>query len=389
MSDFPITIDDIVGRKKYVSDELGDFHLNCHIGHRKLLCAVLEFLIEAQKHEIDLDDTFIIYIGSAPGISLNVIEELYPNIKWLLYDKNKFLIHNKTGNFTFKHQYFFDEDIPKARKIYEESGKKHFLFICDMRDEPKEEEVLQDMLMQQRWLLELGCEGFSLKFRLPYYIEDKIYKYNIPKQFGAKNIKFELNKMLYLDGKIFTQAYAPKRSTETRLIAFKQFNLKEYDIIDYEEKCCYLNTVMRLNKFIYKDSEDYLFYNQYDDVREYQIYYDFNSLNKTFDNIDEIYSLVNNIFKKYNIVNGVECKIVMFYKRIDDINSNNNIVPVKKKLFLTFLTNKLKIIIDKINNSKSTKDNKYRNLRIKIDNNYIKYNHKTKRIYLDEKAIFV
>lgn len=389
MSKFPITIEDIKGKSKYVQNDVGKFHLNCHIGHRKLLCAVLEFLTEVQKHNIDLDDTFIIYIGSAPGISLNVIEELYPNIKWLLYDKNKFLIHNKTGNFIFKNQYFFDKDVLEARRIYEKSGKKHFLFICDIRDEPKEEEVLQDMLMQQRWLLELGCDGFSLKFRLPYYIEDRIYKYNIPKQFCAKNVKFELNKMLYIGGKDFTQTYAPKRSTETRLVGFVPFILKEYDIIEYEEKCSYLNTIMRVSNFKYKNSEDYLFYNQYDDVREYQIYYDFNKLNKTFNNIDNMYSFVNNIFKEYNIVNGVECKIIMFYKRIDDINKNNSIVPIKKKLFLTFLVDKLKIIIDKINEVKSTKDKKYRNLRIKIDNKYIKYNQKSKKIFIDKKAIFV
>ena len=382
MENLPLTIDKIKGKTTYVNDEVGEYLLNCHIGHRKLLCVVLEFLLECQKNNIDLDDSFVIYIGSAPGISLNVINILYPNLKWLCYDKNKFLIENTT-NYIFVNNYFYDSTILEAKKYFKESGKKYFLFICDMRDEPQEDIVFNDMIMQQRWLLDLEVDAFSLKFRLPYFITTKKYKYDIPIYFKNKKVEFNDNKLIYLDGKIFIQTYAPKRSTETRLIAFKPHKLAEYDIVEYEEKCSYLNTVLRNKKFTYKNSNEYLFYNEYDDVREYQIFYDYNEFNHNFNTINDMYALVNSVFNKYKISNNIECKFKMFYTRVNDIIEDPHISEDKKNTLIKFLYDKMQIIIDKLNDKIKNNHNDYKNLKIHIDNKFIKYDFSKKKFYID------
>lgn len=69
----------------YHYDNYGLFKHNCHIGQRKLLLNEIQFFtyyLPQNKQSI------IVYVGSAPCEHLTVIQELFPNNKYLLIDPN-------------------------------------------------------------------------------------------------------------------------------------------------------------------------------------------------------------------------------------------------------------------------------------------------------------
>ena len=366
----PITLDDIKYQKKYIESEIGNYLLNCHIGHIKLLCVILEFLIQCQKNNFDMNNLFIIYIGSAPGISLNIIDILYPNILWLLYDKNKFLINNTNNNFTFMHQYFEDDDIIEAKKLYIKSNRKHFIYICDMRADVSEEAIMNDMIKQQKWLIELNCDAYCLKMRLPYYLGDKYYDYELPKCFNTIPKK-SINEILYINGTIHLQVFAPKRSTETRLMGFKPYELQVYNIKEYEGKCMYFNSHVRATTYSYKGSDKYLLYSEFDNVKEYYIYYNYNKLNHRFKHIYKLYRLINKKLITYHIVNSITCKLELISKLITWFIKSPRYDIEHKRLVINYMISEAKKIIKNINLKLKTSKEQYKNISIPI-NKYIK-----------------
>lgn len=383
----PIIYNDLVNKSQYESQKIEKYIFNCHIGHIKLLCVVLEFLYECQNNNIGLDDAFIVYIGSAPGISLNIINQLYPNILWLLYDKNKFIIED-THNYILKYEYFYDENVEDIKRIFKNSKRKYLLFICDMRKTPDEASVFRDMLDQQKWCIECGADAYCMKFRLPYYYNDSHYDYNfdssiIDKIINPNEFENKINNMVYLDGTIYLQTFAPKRSTETRLIGFsknKKYKMNQYDILEYEQKMNYFNTKLRTDEeFEYNNSREFLLNNSYDSVREYYIYSKFNEINHKFDNIKQIYDLVNNTFRKYHIVNTFDCETRSFIKNLKFVSKSDKYSKEYKTNYISFAVNYIKSIIDKINSRNY-------DYNIWIDNNIIKRN-KDKKLYIDEDMI--
>lgn len=371
--------------------------LNCHIGHRKLCCVLIEFFNECKKNNIDVNNSFVLYVGSAPGISINIASILYPNLEWLLYDKNVFLIKSKP-TITKVSEYFDDNSIEYSRKMFEKSGKKYFLFISDLRTSPDDDFVFDDMINQQKWLIKLNVDFYSLKIRFPYYIDNKIYPYDLSDLGDSVHIAksdFEINKFVYLNGKIFIQAYPPKRSTETRLIGSKPYKLVQWNIVDYEDKLCYFNVNLRNNAYFYKDSEKIMLFNTYDHVREYQIYSDHidlnsnNSISPKFD-IVGLYNLIDKIFNKYNILNGISCKMKMYCKKMNFVLSNKDFNPREKKIIIQSMNENvkkdIKLINEKIDKLKGTHCI-YKYVKISIDDNFLKYNKSTKNYYINKKLI--
>jgi len=383
--ELPLILDDIKNKKEYNTKQTFDkYILNCHIGHRKLLCAVLLFLIECQK-KIDLNNCLIIYIGAAPFISYNVIDDLYPNISWIVYDKNKFIFDKDYKNIKIRNKYFNDDDIEIIKDDFKQSNKKYLLYINDMRLEPDEKSILKDMINQQLWLLKIDPYASCIKFKLPYYIKDKMnLNYELP-SFIKSEKKKSIYDMLYLDGKVFLQTYAPKRSMETRLISFKPYTLVNYNIIDYEQKLNYFNLNIRTKEYVYKDSKKFLFLNLYDNVNEYFVFKKYNDINKKFSNMFEMYNFVDNIFNKYNIYNGINCKLKSFKYYIYLILTSNLKKDNKKKEYLKSIKD-IEEIINKINKVGKTKDKDYyKNFKLNIDLKYITI--KNKKLELEKDYI--
>jgi hypothetical protein len=250
------------------------YGIKCHWGQRKLMFSEIEFLaLVAKKH--DLKDFLVVYVGSACGIHLNIFKRMFPSVQWLLYDGAKFSI-KPHSNFIIREgtKGFFTDDT--VQEVLEIANGRKILFISDIRLSTNEDRILDDMLSQQRWAIMLDAEAIMLKMRLPYsyptknnarQVHDSIRNRLDDTRTDAK-IKDKLVlppksknplDVLYLDGAVQLQLYAPNFSTETRLISFRdngKYRMRYYDAYKYEAQMLYFNENDRVKTtFKHHDSD--------------------------------------------------------------------------------------------------------------------------------------
>ena len=279
---------------------------NCHWGQLKLFYTELEFINICMERKYDLNKSVMIYVGAAPGTHIIYLHRLFPNLHWILFDPNEFHItkNDYVDIFTGKDGFFKDDMIPDL--LNHPFIKKYpiKLFISDIRTNPNEKTVFDEMLDQQRWLLKLGADMSMLKFRLPYTLpgENALWVYDlttikdyIKKPIGRPCKTKEYN-VCYLKGDIYVQVYPPQYSTETRLIVDKKkdkYQLYNYDTVMYEEKCYYYNIHIRNEKMMYVNSEELKKHilgcdDNYETCSEYKIieqYFTVNKLNINWESI--------------------------------------------------------------------------------------------------------
>jgi hypothetical protein len=168
----------------------------CHWGQRKLLFSEIELFNKVQiKSGINLTTNYtdppfyVVYAGSAGGHHLTYLLKLFPALRFILYDPAQFdksvfnnpKIHIKTGT---PDGYFTDK--AASQEIYH-TIKSHFkdnrfqksktnnegfdlIFISDIRKNPNERAIVEDMMLQQKWGILMNAYIMLLKFRLPYTI---------------------------------------------------------------------------------------------------------------------------------------------------------------------------------------------------------------------------
>jgi cap2 methyltransferase len=206
---------------------------NIHIGQRKLLLNEIYFLTRFGH----LSDT-VIYAGAAPGNHIPIVADLFPNHKFILYDPSPFQIKesNNVAIYTGTLNGYFTDTVAQKYK------DKNVLFISDIRSVKDitdfnefEERVILDNELQRDWVTIMKPIKASLKFRIPFTIKDK----------------YE-----YLDGLVELQAWAPRSSSETRLIVDLIYKMKIYDPISYENKMFYFNNYIRPYKRYQGESWD-------------------------------------------------------------------------------------------------------------------------------------
>jgi hypothetical protein len=207
-------------------------------GQRKLIVSIMQFFTlywDSEKYE----NPICVYVGAAPGVFVNVMTVLFPAITWQLYDTADF---NRAlpiqDNVTIYDRYFTDEDTKELRKL----GKKGegIFFVSDIRnlgysDKDKNESekyAMTDMLMQQKWVIDINPVAAQLKFRLPYV-----------------NVADDKSKFPYLQGVPYFQSWAPGTSSETRMVPKRndkdEYYLVNWDPKRYEDMCSYHNKVTR------------------------------------------------------------------------------------------------------------------------------------------------
>jgi hypothetical protein len=203
-----------------------------HIGKVKLFIADLQALIyllpsDAVRRPNGEPKYTVIYIGSAPGHQTWMLADKFKNVKFILYDGAKFSDRLRNySNVTLNNQYFGDDDIKKYKD-------KVDILISDVRLMIKgdvaetEIQVHKDMLMQQKWVIDIKPRlGSMLKFRPPY----KIFKLDddgIP----------ESSDYTYLGGTVYWQTFPHIQSTEGRLLSTRAdiergpipFNYEHYE----------------------------------------------------------------------------------------------------------------------------------------------------------------
>jgi hypothetical protein len=130
------------------------------------------------------------------------------------------------------------------------------LFISDIRtnssrdtgsgdDEPSDSDLLHNMAQQYNWMRIMDPMLTSFKFRVPFYEGET------PTRAECPDIDFigdyAKKTLIYPPGELQLQAWAPKSSTETRLIVARENTtmLAEYDVAEYEERLFYYNVYAR------------------------------------------------------------------------------------------------------------------------------------------------
>jgi hypothetical protein len=170
-----------------------NYAFKCHYGQRKLLFSEIELFNKVQiKSGINLTTNYkdppfyVVYAGSAAGHHIVFLLDLFPALRFILYDPAQFdhsvfnnpKIYVKTGT---PDGYFTDKtaslDIYQVIKTYfkDERPQKNknqngfdLIFISDIRKSPNERGIFEDMMFQQKWGILMNAYVMLLKFRLPY-----------------------------------------------------------------------------------------------------------------------------------------------------------------------------------------------------------------------------
>ena len=351
---------------KYYYDKLNTY--NCHIGQLKLFYSLFEYLTYIQMNSIKhnenyLNNSLIVYIGSAPGNNIYTNMLYFKNTTWLLYDPNNFdkrligdldknnhyfinkskdndiLINDKYGGYTYikeinNNQIFIKTTINDSKKngyfgldrineilLYQKIlNKKYIIFISDIRLSINEYNIIKDNELCMRAILQLKPISYQLKFRVPYYGDKYEYSYilnkNLTKDEKNNLINNELLNdnddeiYLYLDGKIYYQIYSQIHSAEMRLTNFNK-DLK-YKLHRYNKK------EIESNLFYFNISRNFFIYENLNNIKYKKIIY---------------YALKNKFIKifKPTYENISELIIVYKYLKYNNINHFNNIKKLKEK----------------------------------------------------------
>ena len=337
-------------------------YAKCHWGQRKCFFSELEFLSMAAKH-YNLADCVVLYIGAAPGYHTNILIEMFPMLKWILYDPNNFAINkkyienNSVDIHTGDDGFYVDattKDVLNNPFVF---GKK-ILFMSDIRKSTDDKNVSYELVCQQRWIIELNAEMFMLKLRFPFdYSKNWVYKMDDIEDKVIYDGDHELKsgEFLYLDGIVQLQIYAPAYSAETRLINRKingKYHLKHYNMKQYEQQLFYFNEVDRLKEFKFLDSDKLKYHllgydDGYESVCEYYLARKFLKVfNHNFD-FDSIVKLLYNINKdiiKITNRDFFDCPYRTFLKYFDKLGKSDNkadqlnLVENKKKSAISIIS---------------------------------------------------
>lgn len=381
-------------------DKLYNILTACHWGSLKLFYSEFEFLTIVSKY-IDLSTCLIVYIGAQPGwrIKAMYVNIFFPTTKWLLYDPLPFEIQSSDSIIikTNADGYFSDDKINEVKMIA--NGRK-IILINDMRfSDPgtvrkstgdfdvdnvqREAAIYRDLIRQQRWGITLGAEFMLLKFRMFYFqynfreinfINNKAalndIKNNVIFNKHNKKHKSKHRFMLYFAGKIYTQVFAHKRSTEARLFVKKlkyyknlssfspndleKYKLKYYDNILYDGCFNYFNQNVRYEPSEYKQSNELLKYvpgrkNTFEFVSEYYMIHHYLKCTKqetSMANILKNYIIIHQtIGKRYN-KNVVKCHLLHHFVQVTSFKHAQTYID---ELY-AYIAEKLKEFVEMSNN---------------------------------------
>lgn len=247
---------------------------NVHNGQQKLLISELEFFT---KHTSPNKQYVVIYAGAAPGVHINTLQKLFPNIIFDLWDPSKF--YAKLNKKIIVQNAFFTDKV--ANSLAQKYKGKKILFVSDIRRSTKDEDIAEDMRNQEKWVETIRPKAALLKFRLPW--DD-----------GKTN---------YLKGKLILQSWAPLDSSETRLEVIQKNNVykrKTYLHRDYEERMAYFNRVIKNSLFTTPFSKEELGFN-YDILKPTKTKFQKNipMYDHCYDCVSEVYAILQ-YSKKYN-----------------------------------------------------------------------------------------
>lgn len=231
---FTRILHDSAKRMKYVpSSDTTDTKKMLHHGQRKLLLSEIEFITNYYDSYDPTKQKYLLYVGAAEGYhTYYMAKYLFPDIHFILFDARDFYgkLHS-LKNVEIQQRYFTDADINIYKKY------DNLFFVSDIRNQDIAQTtnstyetnkiILNDIQLQQNWILGINPIKAMVKFRLPW----------------------TPGKTEYLKGTIYLQVWAGRSSTEARLVPDTPYVKKKYDNTAYEEKMFYFNRVKRKQKY--------------------------------------------------------------------------------------------------------------------------------------------
>lgn len=209
-------------------------------GQRKLLITEIDFLTRYYDYYKKGEKKYLLYVGASPGIHINYLNYMFPDLNYILYDKVKSAV-DLTPNVIFHRKYFDNEEAKKYIGM-------NLFFICDIRtletgvylrkmrktdteqsseefkknDEKSSELIFDDMKMQREWCEIMKPIQSHLKFRTSW---------------SSPTTE-------YYDGDLYFQPWNGAGSIEMRLVP-KLGSSKLWNNKRIEEVLFYYNTVTR------------------------------------------------------------------------------------------------------------------------------------------------
>jgi hypothetical protein len=288
------TLDDIKTELPYENTK-SVMRLGTHNGQRKLLLTEIQFLTNVRNS----GNKYCLYAGSAPGNKTFYLSTLFPDITFILIDPNKFdlklddgsshryrphpnIVHlvNKSSPDTADlkcniiktsdyltaitsadYKIFIIQDF-MTNEIAKELKALDIVFISDIRSNihnkafPMDFDIYWNNSMMFNWINIMRPHSSMLKIRTPYLDENKNIEiddhikadFEQSKGFGLDILAdYKAGRMILPTGRLFVQAWAPKSSTEMRLV-IKESDINkpfEYDLTQIESKLFYYNVIER------------------------------------------------------------------------------------------------------------------------------------------------
>lgn len=233
--------------EKYIKDQKPE--QTGKFGQLKLFITELFFLCNYWD-PISIPKLTVLYIGAGPGHHLITLIKMFPTIEWELYDLQQFAPGlEKLPNVKLFEKYFEDSDIERY------ANRDDVFMICDIRnltykqgdvrfDWRNEKKVLDDMRLQESWVLSIKPVYSSVKMRLPYANKEVIE--NIGENWE------------YLNGNLYVQPWIGPTSSESRLIVSRDnLEKRSWNLLKFEQQMFYHNRVRRMTRFKSDYTVDY------------------------------------------------------------------------------------------------------------------------------------
>jgi hypothetical protein len=223
---------------------------NKHLGQRKLLLSEVQLLTAYYaRHKVH---PLVVYIGAAPGIHTAFLLQLFPHLRFVLYDGADFdrrVLHatpEMRAAIVIRQELFngLPRAGPERQALLDGWGlkkKQPLVLISDIRSGASdtrsstaryltfEAQVAQDMRLQRSWVEQLRPTMSLLKFRLPYTTPAG-------------------DKIPYLPGTLLFGIWPKPDSGETRLLV-RDADLDrgdaQYDFTAYEQVLFFHNVYTR------------------------------------------------------------------------------------------------------------------------------------------------
>lgn len=170
--------------------------------YRQLLLSEIEFLTEYSNES----NCLVVYAGAAPGIHLNYLSDLFPQVEFVLIDSNAILTEQNDRITIIEKN--FNEKL--AKKYAKE--ERRILFICN--------KGTNDDLM--------------------------LWQSNINSYASLLPIHFCSTSFQFYDGRILLNLWSPRNSFECRLIVEKDASIITYETHQFKKAISYFQNHLRL-----------------------------------------------------------------------------------------------------------------------------------------------